>query len=66
MIMQFIKEFLFPALGLTVGFVIVTLVCFLIVDTMTSIIRAADALERIADALESEEEDDEEEKGGAK
>ena len=64
--MQFIKEFLFPVLGLTVGFVIVTLVCFLIVDTMTSIIRAADALERIADTLEGEEEDDEEEKGCAK
>ena len=60
--MQFIKEFLFPTLGLTVGFVIVTLVCFLIVNTMTSIIRAADALERIADTLEGEEE----EKGGAK
>lgn len=71
MIMQFIKEVLFPAFGLTVGFVIVTLVCFLIVDTMTSIIRAADALERIADALESEEEDEEDEEedkeeGGAK
>jgi len=64
--MQFIKEFLFPVLGLTVGFVIVTLVCFLIVDTMTSIIRAADTLERIADTLEDEEEDDEEEEDGAK
>ena len=64
--MQFIKECLFSALGLTVGYVIVTLVCFLIVDTMTSIIRAADVLERIADTLEGEEEDDEEEKGGAK
>lgn len=59
--MQFIKEFLFPVLGLTVGFVIVTLVCFLIVDTMTSIIRAADALERIADALEGDDEDEEDE-----
>ena len=65
--MQFIKEFLFPVLGLTVGFVIVTLVCFLIVDTMTSIIRAADALERIADALEDDgEEIKEEKKGGGK
>lgn len=65
--MQFIKEFLFPALGLTMGFVIVALVCFLIVDTMTSIIRAADALERIADVLECDDEDEEDnkEKGGA-
>ncbi len=64
--MQFLKEFLFPAfVCCSVLFVVCLGVCWL-VHVIHSVSRAADALERIADALESEEEDDEEEKGGAK
>ena len=68
MIMEFIKEFLFPALCFTACSALVVLFIFWIVDVMSSVVRAADALERIADALEcdDEDEDDNEEEGGAK
>ena len=64
--MQFIKECLFPSLVFTVCGALITLFIFLIIDALNSVVRSADALERIADTLEGEEEDDEEEKGGAK
>ena len=64
--MQFIKECLFPSLGMAVIVLLIVLALFWIIDALISVARAADALERIADVLEGEEEDDEEEKGGAK
>jgi len=70
--MLFIKECLFPALGVTVIVLLIVLCFFWIVDAIASIVRAADALERIADVLEcdedveEDEEEDNEEKGGAK
>ena len=65
--MQFIKEFLFPALGLTVCIVLLALFIFWIVDALNSVVRSADALERIADTLEGDNEDEEDnkEKGSA-
>ena len=72
MMMQFLKEFLFPALGAT------TVACVAVVGiawlfyVIHSIPRAANALERIADVLEcdedeeEDEEEDNEEKGGGK
>ena len=68
--MQFIKECLFPSLVFTVCGVLIILFIFLIIDALNSVVRSADALERIADALECEDEDedeeDNEEEGGAK
>lgn len=71
MIWQFIMEILFPALGVTVIVLLSVLCLFWIVDAITSIVRAADALERIADVLEGDDEDEEDEEedkeeGGAK
>lgn len=58
--MQFLKEFLFPALGCcSVVFVVVLGIAWLI-HVIHSVSRAADALERIADALECDDEDEEE------
>lgn len=63
MITQFLKECLFPALGFcSVVFVVGLGVCWLI-HVIHSVSRAADALERIADALEFDEEDDAENNG---
>ncbi len=65
--MQFIKECLFPSLVFTVCGVLIVLFIFLIIDALNSVVRSADALKRIADALECDEEDkeDDKEKGGA-
>ena len=61
MIMQFLKECLFPALGCcSVVFVVCLGVCWL-VHVIHSVSRAADALERIADARECDDEDEEDE-----
>ena len=68
--MQFLKEFLFPAFGMfTVACVAGVCIAWLF-HVIHSISRAADALERIADVLEcdeddEEEEEDNEEEGGA-
>ena len=64
--MQFIKECLFPSLVFMVCGAFIILFIFMIIDALKSVVRSADALERIADTLEGEEEDDEEEKGCAK
>ena len=58
--MQFLKECLFPSLGVAVTVLLIVLALFLIIDALTSVVRAAKALERIADALECDEEDDKE------
>ena len=70
--MQFLKEFLFPAFGMfTVACVAGVCIAWL-VHVIHSISRAADALERIADVLEcdedveEDEEEDNEEEGSAK
>ena len=61
MITQFLKECLFPALGFCSAVFVVGLgVCWLI-HVIHSVSRAADALERIADALECDDEDEEDE-----
>ena len=61
MITQFLKEYLFPALGFcSVVFVVGLGVCWLI-HVIHSVSRAADALERIADTLECDDEDEEDE-----
>ena len=61
MITQFLKECLFPALGCcSVVFVVGLGACWLI-HVIHSVSRAADALERIADALECDNEDEEDE-----
>ena len=70
MVKLFLNDFLFPVLGWTLCGVVGTLIVFWLVDVISSISRAADALERIADALECDDEDeeaeeDDEEKGGA-
>ena len=66
MMMQFLKEFLFPAFCMfTVACVAGVCITWLF-HVIHSISRAADALERIADALEDDgEEIKEEKKGGA-
>lgn len=69
--MQFIKECLFPSLVFTVCGVLIILFIFLMIDALNSVVRAADALERIADVLEGDDEDEEDveedkEEGGAK
>ena len=58
MIWQVIMEVLFPALGVTVIVLLIVLCLFWIVDAIASIVRAADALERIADVLEGDDEDE--------
>ena len=69
--MQFLKEFLFPAFGMfTVACVAGVCISWLF-HVIHSISRAADALERIADVLEGDDEDEEDEEedkeeGGAK
>ncbi|MBR4617302.1 MAG: hypothetical protein IKO55_16965 [Kiritimatiellae bacterium] len=64
--MQFIKECLFPSLGVAATAVLIAIAISWFIHAINSVVRAADALEQIADALEDDgEEIKEEKKGGA-
>ena len=61
MMMQFLKEFLFPAFGVATVLCVAGVGIAWLFHVIHSISRAADALERIADVLECDEDDEEEE-----
>ena len=64
MIMQFIKECLFPLLACLTFACLVSVGVVWLLHVINSVSRAADALERIADVLECDEDDEEEDEEG--
>ena len=63
---SFARDFLMPALGMCAVAVLVVVGLAWFGHVINSIARAADALERIADAIEDNEDEDTKEEGGAK